>query len=285
MFATQRIATQEKEAIKKIAALMLSLALATGPALAESPKEGNPAPAKPAAAKTTADVAEEVEELRQELQILKEALARRDKQIDEAQKVAAEANARAAAAVARSNEANETFAAIPSVTAAVALNPAPEATPNPTPQSRNNSEEGPIAIRFKGVSLTPGGYLAGETVTRTHATSGDLPTAFTAIPFSGNSLADVSEFNFSGRQSRLSMLVEGKVGSTTLNGYAEADFLGAGTTSNNRQTNSYVFRQRQLFALATFASGWSITGGLQWSLITEVKKGIVFRMEKHSHDD
>lgn len=139
--------------------------------------------------------------------------------------------------------------------------------------------ENPPAIHFKGVSITPGGFLAGETVNRTRATSGDLPTAFSVIPFGGNALSKLSEFNFAARQSRLSMLVETKVGSTKINGYVEGDFLGSGTTSNNRQTNSYVFRQRQLYAMAAFANGWSITGGQQWSLATENKKGIVNRQE------
>src|SRR6202040_3007884 len=62
--------------------------------------------------------------------------------------------------------------------------------------------------------------------------------------------------NFPGRQSRLSLLAESKSGSATTSGYYEADFLGAGTTSNNRQSNSYVFRQRQAFASALFTNGF-----------------------------
>src|SRR5260370_19503645 len=57
------------------------------------------------------------------------------------------------------------------------------------------------------------------------------------------------------------------------------DFLGAGATSNNRQSNSYVFRQRQLWAQAAFEHGFSITGGQMWSLATENRKGIQNRQE------
>src|SRR5260370_10439995 len=57
------------------------------------------------------------------------------------------------------------------------------------------------------------------------------------------------------------------------------DFLGAGATSNNRQSNSYVFRQRQLWAQAAFDNGFSITGGQMWSLATENRKGIQNRQE------
>jgi len=62
---------------------------------------------------------------------------------------------------------------------------------------------------------------------------------------------------------------------TKLSGYYEkADFLGAGTTSTTGQSNSYVFRQRQLWARADFANGWAFSAGQMWSLATENKKGI-----------
>ena len=57
--------------------------------------------------------------------------------------------------------------------------------------------------------------------------------------------------------------------------YYEMDFLSAGTTSNDNQTNSYTLRQREAWAQAvTLNSGFAITGGQMWSLATEVKKGI-----------
>jgi hypothetical protein len=74
-------------------------------------------------------------------------------------------------------------------------------------------------------------------------------------------------------------LVDGKLASAKLSGYVEADFLGAGTTSNNRQSNSYVFRVRQAYGQAAFDNGWSITGGQMWSLATETRKGILNRQE------
>ncbi len=58
-----------------------------------------------------------------------------------------------------------------------------------------------------------------------------------------------------------------------MTGYFEADFLGAGTTSNNNESNSYVLRQRQVWGQAALHSGWSFTGGQMWSLVTETKVG------------
>jgi hypothetical protein len=139
-------------------------------------------------------------------------------------------------------------------------------------QKRVSDLESPIAIHFKGITLTPGGFLAGETVWRPHAALG-FATPLNAIPFSAAGQARTSEFYGSGSQSRLSLLAQGKWGTTNLTGYIETDFLGAAVTSNANQTNSYVLRQRQLWAQAAMANGWTITGGQMWSLVTETKKG------------
>ncbi len=45
-------------------------------------------------------------------------------------------------------------------------------------------------------------------------------------------------------------MAEGKTNWGTLRGYYEADFLGTGITSNNNQSNSYVLRQRVIYAQA-----------------------------------
>jgi hypothetical protein len=148
-----------------------------------------------------------------------------------------------------------------------------------TQKNINSAIENPLAIHYKGISITPGGFVAAETVSRQRATEADINTPFNSIPYPGNALSNISENAFTARQSRLALLAESKVGSTKLTGYWEADFLGAGVTSNNRQSNSYVLRQRILYAQAAFQSGWTLTGGQQWSLATETRKGITNRQE------
>jgi len=234
-----------------------------------------------------------MEELRQalqsqqeQLQLLKEELAKRDRQIEQAREAAAAANSRASEATVKATEAVNTSAEVKSTTTAlnttvnsVAAN-AEALRATVTAQGGDaKSDEGPATIRYKGVSITPGGFIAAETVTRSRAESADINTGFSSIPFSAANLAHVPETNFSARQTRLSMLVQGKIGTVNATGYFEADFLGAGTTSNNRQTNSYVFRDRQLWAQAAWESGFSITGGAMWSLATEDKKGELNRLE------
>ncbi len=146
-------------------------------------------------------------------------------------------------------------------------------------ESKKGSDDGPSSIRFKGITLTPGGYVAAESVYRTHAASADINTPFNSIPYPGNALSKVAESSFTGRQSRISLLAQSKIGATKLSGYYEADWLGTSVNSNNRQSNSYVLRQRVLFAQAALENGWSFTGGQIWSLATENKKGIDTRGE------
>ncbi len=60
----------------------------------------------------------------------------------------------------------------------------------------------------------------------------------------------------------------------TMTGYYEMDWLGTGITSNNNQSNSYVMRQRQLWADAKLTNGWDFSGGQGWSLAAETTKGL-----------
>src|SRR6267143_1429595 len=220
--------------------------------------------------------------------MLKEELAKRDRQIDEAREAAAAANARAAEASTKATEAVNTTAEVKSTAVSLnstvsdlkASNEALKTTvATEQAEAKKAEETGPSTIKYKGLNITPIGFIAAETVFRQRATSGDMPTPMNAIPYPGNALSKVTENNFSGRQSRIGLLGETKVGTAKVSAYYEADFFGAGTTSNNRQTNSYVFRQRQLWGQAAFDNGWQFTGGQMWTLATETRKGIANRLE------
>ena len=146
-------------------------------------------------------------------------------------------------------------------------------------QKRVGELESPLAIHYKGVTITPGGFLAAETVWRSRALTADINTPFNTVPYIGSAGAHESEFYGSGRQSRMSWLIQGKLGHVNATGYYESDFLSAGVTSNNNQSNSYTFRQRQLWGQAAFNNGWTFTGGQMWSLATETRKGLDNRTE------
>ena len=288
--------------MRKTAAMILSLFLMSGTAFADTPKDGDPQPAqtaktkkstKPAAKSATAILAEQVEALRQSVEAqqqqikqLQSELASRDAQISEAKSAAAEADAKASSANAKVAEVSSSTAEVKTTTTTLTTDVADLKLGNDAlkgavqdTQKKIVAAESPSAVHFKGITLTPGGFLAAETVYRTRATSGDINTPFTGEPFNAADVAHVSENNFTARQSRLSLLAEGKLGSTKIGGYYEADFLSAGTTSNNRQSNSYTWRTRQAFAQAAWENGWSLTGGQMWTLATENRKGINNRQE------
>jgi hypothetical protein len=287
--------------MKKFAALTLSLLLTTGVAFADSPKdtpkeaEAQPTAAAKAAVKTNAQIAKELEELRQtlqtqqeQLQMLKDALAKRDREVEDARKAAADANARAAEASSKAAEAangtSEVRTSETSLNASVndlkASNDAIKTSlAKQEEAAKKAAEKGPTTIRYKGVNITPGGFVEAATINRQRAESADINSNFNAIPYPNNALGKLSEMNLTGRHSRLTLLVDTKVGTTKLTGYYEADFLGVGTTSNNRQSNSYVFRQRQVWARADFEGGWGFSAGQMWSLATEHRKGIANRSE------
>ena len=140
--------------------------------------------------------------------------------------------------------------------------------------------EFPAAIHYKGVTITPVAFFAGEGVWRQHALNSDINSPFNSIPVPGANEGHISELNFSGRQSRLGLLIEANEDKYKFSGYAEMDFLSAGATSNNNQSNSYTFRQRQIWAKAETTGGFAISGGQMWSLVTRDGTSTNNRTEK-----
>src|SRR5580658_275000 len=231
-------------------------------------------------------VEDQINALRSEMQTqidqLKTDLQSKDTELKQAQQQAVDAQAAAAkaqqAADAQQAALSENAAAVSTLQSSVKDITSNEAslatTISDTATSIKKAIDNPDTLHYKGVTITPGGYMAGESVWRSKATGGDIPTAFTSIPYEGSDLYSLSEFYGSARQSRVSGMVEGKTGWGTLRGYFEGDWLGTGITSNNNQSNSYVFRQRVVWGSAITNSGWAFTGGQLWSLATEDKKGI-----------
>jgi hypothetical protein len=139
--------------------------------------------------------------------------------------------------------------------------------------------EHPAFIHYRGITLTPGGFVEAATLFRTRNENADITSNFNSMPFGGVANASLSEFRETARGTRVWMLAEGKAGDIKLSGYVEVDFLGQAPTGNQVQTNSFVPRQRQLFAQAEFENGITLTAGQDWSLITTDRRGIATRAE------
>jgi hypothetical protein len=238
---------------------------------------GQAASIAPAKHPSSASLAQQLIELRQqmkeqnaalqaEIDMLKAQLGQKTAAEDMAEQKTASADAQAAAS------AQQSAASLSEVHAAIATQSASIAQVQETQSKLKQQVESPAALHYKGVTLTPGGFVAGESIWRQRAMDADIYTNFNATPYSGAGAAHTSEWVPSARQSRLSMLATGKVPFGTLRGYFEGDFLSAGSTSNNLQSNSYTLRVRQAWGQVE-AGRFTFTGGQMWTLLTEDKQG------------
>jgi TolA-binding protein len=221
---------------------------------------------------------QQIQMMQQQIQSRDQAIQTLQKRVDQADSAASQAQQTAQSALSGENKEGEISASDfntlqHDVTDLKAANASAVESLTAT-EKRVGDLESPLAIHFKGITLTPGGFVAADTVWRAHAMYSDIGTQYNAVPFSASGQARSSDFYGSGRASRLSLLAKGNWGQTVLTGYYEADFLGVGVASTNNQSNSYVLRQRQLWSQAAFHNGWSVAGGQMWSLATEFKSGL-----------
>ncbi|MGC2615706.1 MAG: hypothetical protein WA354_16855 [Terracidiphilus sp.] len=275
-----------KSQMKMVAAALLAASLVGSYAYAGAPP---PPPKKKQVAKKPPKptVEDQINALRQEFQgqidTLKSDLAAKDAQLKQAQQTANDAQAAAqkaqADATAQQSALTENAAAVSTLQSTVTdmktVNATVVSSLTDEATSIKKSIASPDVLHYKGITISPAGsFLAAETVWRSGATGGDINTPFTGIPLDHAEAAGLSEFFGSGRQSRLAIKAIGKLDNVTMTGYYEMDFLSAGVTSNNNQSNSYTLRQRQLWADAKLHDGWDFSGGQGWSLATETTQGL-----------
>jgi hypothetical protein len=236
----------------------------------------------------------EIRELREQMQsqqtqidALKQQNADKDAKLAAAQQSAQGAEAAAASASAKADSLSTSLSANTeavstlngTVTDLKTTNVGLAQTISDTKKSLTDAMDNPLALRYKGITITPVAFFALESVYRSRSINSDINTPFNSTPYPGAAQAHTSEFNFTGRQSRIGGLFEGNTGALKLSGYVEADFLSAGTTSNDNESNSYTLRQRQIWGQAATKSGFKVTGGQMWSLVTETKKSTDNRTE------
>jgi hypothetical protein len=216
----------------------------------------------------------------QEIQQLRDIVLHKDQAVQQAQMASTDAAGKADAAQAQAAQQQQTVSELKTDVTDLKANATNTAlTLQETQKNVTAAMESPASLHFKGITITPGGFLAAEFVRRSRALGADINTPFNSVTMPGASQSTTSEFFGTGRQSRLSMLVTGQLKDVKIGGYVETDFLSAGVTSNNNESNSYTLRQRQAFAQAAFTNGLTLTGGQMWSLVTETKHGVDNRTE------
>jgi hypothetical protein len=268
-----------------LAAILATAANASDPA---PPVKKHPATKK---AKTPPGptLQEQIESLRQtlanqgaQINSLKTDLDERDARLKRAEQAAADARADAARAQAAADAENQAVgqnaAAVSTLSATVTDLKGNQASLAATVSDETakikKSIDSPDTLHYRGITLTPYGFFNGESVYRTRATGGEMATPFSSIPYEQADSYSMSEMYISGRQSRVGTIFEGKTAFGTLRARLEGDFLGTGTTSNDNQSTSYLFRQRIALAEVETANHWTVSGGQGWSLVAENTKGI-----------
>ncbi|MGA7931183.1 MAG: hypothetical protein WCA20_34960 [Candidatus Sulfotelmatobacter sp.] len=278
--------------MKRFSSFALSLALVSSLFLAEAQDTSKGTRKKtsgPSVAQQLAEMKQAIEAQQQQILALGQRVQSRDQRIEQleqrlnqSQTAVTQAQAKADSASSQAAEQGKTVATLSNDVTDLKLNTTNMVQSLQDAQKSLKEEkeeiESPLAVHFKGITLTPGGFLAAESVYRNHALGADINTPFNSINMPGAGQNAVSEFYGSGRQSRISSLAEGKLNDFKMSGYYEADFLSAGITSNNNESNSYTLRQRQVWGQLAAGSS-SLTGGQMWSLVTETKHGLDNRSE------
>src|SRR5580692_7267667 len=247
------------------------------------PKKHKHADAPPAV--TAADVQalkDAIAAQQQQIQALQDELHRKDQAAQQAQAAASDAAAQAAAAQAAADQQVQAVGQLKVDVADLRTNFLNTTVTLQEIQKQNQEVvknvadvwETPMSIHLKGITITPGGFVAAEFVRRSRELGADLPTPFNSLTMPGASQSNMPEFFGSARQSRPTVFVGGRVGNVDLSAYVSTDFLSAGVTSTATQTNSYTLRLRQAWAQAKLDNGWKFLGGQMWSLVTENRAGI-----------
>src|SRR6202050_984982 len=281
--------------IKHVFLAALTLAALSAGVWAEDSASGKPAAnsAAPAAATAPAPAAPITAA---DVQSLKDALAAQQKQIEiltqQMQRIqpgsqqSQQTNGDAAATVQNANQ---------SSSRAATLQPAVLQTQQPQQPTEeivvveqspiSKQMESPLTIHFKGVNITPGGFVAPESLRRSRALGAHIVTPFNNITMPGASQSSLPEFFGTARQTRPTVYIASREGHVDFSGYISGDFLSSGVTSTATQTNGYTFRIRQAWGQAKFPGGWSFLGGQMWSLLTENKAGIAPREDTGRTND
>lgn len=260
----------------------LRLALLTATGLTVGVAAATPAIAQQPSPQQIEAIQRQLRQLQQELQQLKRQQGVRDAQTRAAQDEAT--RARQAAQIA-------TEAAQHPVLINPFPAPPPQARPGepfaPAPGSPGaySTARGGLAVhptfQVGAVSISLGGWVEADTIFRSRNTVGDINSNWVGIPLNNLPQGHQSEFRMTARRSRIAALIEGFPDeATALRAYIEADFLGAASTANSNESNSYNPRMRQFYATYDRSdAGFHLLFGQAWSLITQEKIGMVPREE------
>ncbi len=276
--------------MKRVMALAITLTLcafaaqaqqSTATATAKTTKRKSVLKTDPAVAAQLNELKQAVDAQQQQIRQLSDQVQSRDQQIqqlqqrlDESQAVATQAQSKADNAAAQSAEQQQTVTALKNDVADLKTINTNAALSIQETQKTISGLESPLAIHYKGVTLTPGGFMDLTSIFRTTNVGSGIGTSFGSIPFNNTfPQAALTESRFSAQNSRLSLKANGKFGETDVTAYVESDFLGFQPPNANQTSNSDSFRLRLYFADLK-RHKLEVQGGQMWTWMTPNRVGL-----------
>ncbi len=137
--------------------------------------------------------------------------------------------------------------------------------------------ENPLAIHYKGVTMTPIGFFDGAMFYRQRAEGVTSTSSYSGTPLYGTAAAGLSETRMSAQNTQIGMMFQGDTGKAKLTGYWQIDFNGAyngGTaaavsgagTPGIVNSNNFYPRIRHAWGRVEMQNGWTFMGGQAWFL-------------------
>ena len=180
-----------KSARKLCAIIVLSATtLAAQTSTSTTPKKSRSAPVTAAEVKALKDAiaAQQaaINTQEQQIQALQDELRRRDQAVQQAQTAATDASGRADAAQAQASQQQQTVGELRTeVTDLKGTVGNTVLGLQETQKNLSQASESPLALHFKGITLTPGGFLAAEFVRRSRALGADVNTPLNTLTMPG----------------------------------------------------------------------------------------------------
>src|SRR5207302_59149 len=214
---------------------------------------------------------QQIQQLRDEAQRRDATLQQLQQQLSTLQSAATQAQSAAQAAATSSQNTAATLTQVQTTVADLKTETSRAAITQDV-EKRLREFEQPSQIHFRGITLTPGGFLAANTVFRVRNENADVLDTYGNAPFSGSSNSRLSEFRFTARHSRISLGLEGKIHDWKATGYYEMDFEGAAPTANvlGFATSPNAQSPNSGFTLSNTPGGTGVSTDLAPDLIAKV---------------
>ncbi|HEY2497659.1 MAG TPA: hypothetical protein VGK24_11355 [Candidatus Angelobacter sp.] len=250
----------------KLLKILWPLVLITSLGVAQSSNDGGTA--------GSANLTDEVKQLREAVAEQKQAMADQQKQVSEQrqeiERLKQQLNSQATAVAPAASDVQAGHVVNASVTAP-SVNPAVR-TVSDIAQEQERPVESPLSFKIGNATFTPGGFLDFTAFFRT-TNVGSLGTNFFAIPFSNTPAGQLTETRFTAQNSRVNMKVGDKFGRNDVTGFFEMDFLGNDAANVFVTSNSHTMRLRHYF-VDYKRDKWEILGGQTWSWMTPNRVGL-----------